>query len=904
MMRRRFRRLFRHTPDRPDQLAREIDDEIASHVAARVEQLERLGMLPDQARAEALKRFGDVGVAHGDMALSARRRGALIRARERADALKAMLSGVPRDARFAARTLSRNPTFAVATVATLGLVIAAAVTAFSFVDALFLRPLPAPSANRLVRVYLPRSNGRLTQVGSSGAELLRARSDVFEQVAAERCCWVKFVSERGTLDQRYAAFASSEFFPLLGITPALGRFFLPSETAHDGADPVAVVSYSLWQRRFNGDVRVVGEHVRISNVDFTVIGVAPPGFVGVSVGAAPTEIWLPSTMKAAVGLGCEPAIPCNDMDILARLAPGVSAARATAGLSNLGSALSHVAIGDDSVRRPAVLAASGALLPTQRELAPLAKLLGAIAALLLIIGCANLTGLLVVRGVSRAREVALRLSLGASRVRMVQQLLVESGAVAIAGGAFGVLLSIAASRALMGFFVTDSEGFQSYFPIGLDARVLWFALGVSVLSVAGFGLLPALVSARAQPAEVLKSGASGGRRGRARFELVTVQAALTAALLSGAVLLSRSFTHLLHAQRFDTDHVALLRVRPAAAGYDSTRAEQYVHAVADRLAALPGVEQVAFARGAGFAWKNTPLDVGVGLAMGDSATQGNAQFVSPSFFRTLQIGIIQGREFTDADGPRAPLVAMVSEPLARQLAGVGSRAPMPHVLGRTLYVHGRAFRIVGVVPDYLVHMQGEATPPMIFFAFWQNALGPEGDARFVVRVSGDAGRALATLRTTAQAVDRAVPVAEVMTLAAQVDASYPQIRLGQNVALAAGSIALVLSAIGLYGVVAFLVTQRTREIGLRIALGALPSRVALRLVYTGMTAAATGVIMGLGIAWMLGRLLSAWLVGVSPHDGVALVGAAAAVLLASLVACAIPARRASTIDPVRALKVE
>jgi hypothetical protein len=253
MMRRRFRRLFRHTPDRPDQLAREIDDEIASHVAARVEQLERLGMSPDRARDEAFKRLGDVGIAHGDLTVSARRRGALIRARERADAFQAMITGVPRDVRFAARTLRRNPTFAVATVATLGLVIAAAVTAFSFVDALFLRPLPAPSANRLVRVYLPRSSGRLTQVGSAGAALLRARNDVFEQVAAERCCWVKFVNERGTLDQRYAAFASSQFFPLLGITPALGRFFLPSETAHDGADPVAIVSYSLWQRRFNGD---------------------------------------------------------------------------------------------------------------------------------------------------------------------------------------------------------------------------------------------------------------------------------------------------------------------------------------------------------------------------------------------------------------------------------------------------------------------------------------------------------------------------------------------------------------------------------------------------------------------------------------------------------------------------
>lgn len=268
------------------------------------------------------------------------------------------------------------------------------------------------------------------------------------------------------------------------------------------------------------------------------------------------------------------------------------------------------------------------------------------------------------------------------------------------------------------------------------------------------------------------------------------------------------------------------------------------------------------------------------------------------------MGLVQGREFTDADGPRTPLVAMVSERLARRLAGGRSDGSVPRVLGRTLFVRGKAFRIVGVVPDYLVHLRGETTPPMVFFAFRQNALGPEADARFLVRVSGDAARALAMLRATAQSVDRGVPVSEVMTLAAQVDASYPQIRLGQNVALAAGVVALLLSAIGLYGVVAFLVAQRTRDIGLRIALGALPWRVALRLVSTGMSAAVGGLAIGLAAAWVLGRLLSAWLIGVSPHDGPAFAGAAGAVLLASLVACAIPAWRAAHIDPVRALKAE
>ncbi|HTI64679.1 MAG TPA: ABC transporter permease, partial [Gemmatimonadaceae bacterium] len=679
---------------------------------------------------------------------------------------------------------------------------------------------------------------------------------------------------------------------------ALGRFFRADETSAPDREPVVVLSYNVWQLVFGGDRRVIGEHVAISGRDFTIIGVAPAGFRGTGVGTMPSEIWLPSTMASAVGIGCTPAVPCDYMDVLARLAPGVSIARATAGLERLGRTLSELSLGDDSIRKPVIVRATGALVATQRQYSPLARLLGAIAALLLIIACANLSGLLAVRGMSRVREIALRLSLGASRLRIMQQLLVESGALAIAGGLLGLVLSIWASRALMGFFVADSEGFENYFPIGLDARVVWFAIGISLLSTIAFGLLPAFLTARAEPADVLKSGTAGSGRARARFELVAVQVALTSALLSGAVLLSRSFARLLHAQRFDANHAALLRVRPAAAQYDSLRSERYVRAVAERLATLPQVERVAFARGVGFAWGGSPVEANIGMAAGDSARPVQAHFVSPGFFSTLRIPLLEGREFTSADGPGTPLVAMVSESLARMLA------PTSDIVGRTLYARGKPFRVVGVVPDYLVHMTGERVPPMAFFAFWQNALGAEKDARFVVRVRGDPTRALATLRTTAHDVDRYVPVAEVMTLAAQMDASYPEIRLSQNVLLAAGGLALLLSAIGLYGVIAFLVTRRTRDIGLRIALGALPARVAGQLIGRGMIAVVTGLSIGLGGAWMLSRLLDAWLVGITPHDLAAFGIAGLLVSAASLVACAIPARRAARIDPAIALRVE
>lgn len=897
-MRRRFRRLFRHLPNRLDLLEHEIDDEIASHLAERIERLERRGLSPDEARVEAVRRFGDLAAARRQLTQSARRRAVNVRARERAEEMKAMIHGLKQDARLALRTLRLHKAFAVATVATLGLAIAAAVTAFSFADAIFLRPLPAPAAHRLVNVYLPKSNGRYGLVGPAGVALLRDQHEVFDRAAAEECCYVKFVRERGALDQRFAALVSAEFFPLLGVTPALGRFFRADETSRPGSEPVTILNYDVWQRTFGGDPRVLGEHVTISGQDFTIVGVAPEGFDGIGVGRAKSEIWLPITMASSVGLGCRPGVPCDESDVLARLAPGVSIARATARIQSLGRELSRLSIGDDSLRRPVVLPASGALVATKREYSPLARLLGAIAALLMVIACANLSGLLVVRGTARGREIALRLALGAHRLRVMQQLLVESGALAFLGATLGLLLSLWTSRALMGFFVVDSEGFENYFPIALDARVLWFAVGIALVTTLAFGLLPAFLTARVEPAEVLKSGTPGTGRARPRYELVAIQVALTSTLLSGAVLLARSFTHLLHAQRFDAAHVALIRVRPQAAQYDSIRSARYVHEVADRIAALPGVERVAFARGVGFVWGSSPVEVNVGPSRTDTASHVEAHFVSSGFFGTLRIEVLAGREFTAADGPDAPLVAMVSETLARTLS------PGADVVGRTMYVEGKAFRVIGVVPDYLVRMAGERIAPMAFFSFWQHALGPEGDARFAVRVHGDPSGVLSSLRTAVHAVDPAVPVAEVMTLEEQVDKSYPQIRLGQTVLSAAGGLALLLSAIGLYGVIAFLVTRRTREIGVRIALGALPSRVAGALIGDGMIAVSAGIVAGLTGAWVLTHVLSAWLVGVSPHDPLAFAIAGGLVGAASLVACTIPARRAGRIDPVVALRSE
>jgi len=869
---------FRRLPDEED----EMREEMQFHVDMYTERCIATGMTPQQARHAAFIAFG----------------GAARWAEEGRDELRSgRLESIARDVRMAVRGLRSRPGFAVSTIATIGLGIAAAITVFAFVDSIFLRPLPVGSADRLVRVYLVGERGRPRGIGTAGAAVLRQHPNVFDAVAAEDPHNVKFVRVRGALGQRFVAFVSADFFPMLGLQPRIGRFFSAAEDSVPGRDAVAVISSSLWHSQFAADARVIGEHISVGGRDFTIIGVGPDGFEGVGVGEAPSQLWLPVHVMDAMGWGCSPR-PCADADILARLADGVSLNRAQAEIGTLGHTLSLATFGDDSTRRPIVVRARGVTQQEQRTFEPLARLLTAIAALLLLIACANLSGLLLARGVSRERDVALRRALGASRGRIVQQLLCESLLIGLSGGIVGLILSMWSVRGLMGFFTSDEEGFPHFFQLGVDMRIVAFAIVVSVGATLLFGVLPALTTARADAADLLKSGTGGSARGRARFGLVATQVALTATLLSGAALLSRSFMHLLHAQRFDAEHVALFRVRPAAVDYDPAHAQLYVRQVRDRIAALPDVEAVGFARGSGLLWSGTPWPAGVGTTPGDSSTIAEAHSISPNFFSTLRVAVLRGREFSEQDRPGAPLVAMVSDALARQFWGNGD------AIGRDIFIHGRAFRVVGVVTDYRVQMPGDATPLMAFVPFWQSALAPEKDARFAVRVHGDPERALGLLSRTASAVDPNVPVAEVMTMSAQVDALTPQIHVGQVVLLGAAGLALFLSAIGLYGTIAFLVARRTREIGIRIALGANPRRVVWRFMQQGLIATSSGLLIGLVIARAGAHLLSNWLVGIPPGDFVAFAIAAGSVTGTALLACALPARRAAAVDPITALRAE
>ena len=859
-----------------------MQEEMQFHLDQLTQRHVQAGLSPADARRRAGIEFG--GVAGHEEAASE-----VLRSRFVEDLL--------RDLRYGWRSLWRHPGFALTTVLTIALGIAATVTVFTIVDSIFLRPLPVPFAERLVSISFRRPSGREDWIGSSGAALLRARATAFDAVAAHDSREVLLVSARGVATERFGAFVSPDYFAVLGVRPRLGRFFLRAEDSVPDRDAVAILGYDLWRTQFGADPLVLGEHIRVRGRDATVVGVAPPGFVGISVGGAPNDLWLPTMMLGIMGNACVGRPACREATVLARLAPGATIAQARLQVQALSPALGAVAFAHDTTPSVMLAPLRGMATDQRSDYVALAPLLAGIALLLIIIACANVGGLLVTRGLSRSPEVALRYSLGADSGRVVRQLVTENLLLGGAGGVLGVLLSIGAVRTLMGFFAEDSEGFPHFFYLSLDARVLWFALGASLAAVTLFGVLPAVTTSRA----ALARHAAGSRiagRGRGRLALMGAQVALSLTLLTGAVLMARSFLALMHRQQFDVSHMALIRLRPEQIQYEPPRAQRFLQQVVARLADMPDVTGVAFGRGRGFLWDEGPTQLALGRSAGDTALLAYARFVSPGFLATLRIPLLAGREFVEADGPGAPLVTILTESVARKLW------PGETPLGQTIVLGGKAFRVVGVAGDFAVHPVSTPAPPVVLVPFWQNAFQPEVDARLAVRVRGDPAAALPRLRQAISAIDPAVPITELMTFTAQVDASFTAVHLGATVLLAAAAVALFLTGLGLYGVISYLVERRTREIGVRIAVGATPARIVALVVRHGLAATLAGGAAGLICAALGAQFLAAYLIDVQPGDRTSFAAALLAVTAVTGFASYLPARRAARIDPLSALRVE
>jgi predicted permease len=466
----------------------------------------------------------------------------------------------------------------------------------------------------------------------------------------------------------------------------------------------------------------------------------------------------------------------------------------------------------------------------------------------------------------------------------------------------GVLLSVWTSRALVGFFAIDSEGYTHRYDVSLDSRVALFATIAALGAVMVFGLFPALRIARVDVAEALKVGAGGSAsRGVARSALVGGQVALALALLIGAGLLTRSFGELMSAREFDPRHVAQLRLRPLLMGYDHERAVPYLHRAIASIRSTPGVIAAAPVRGSlvGQVTRRVvvalPGDVPIAK---ENATQIEYFDIGPDYFAVLGVPVLAGREFSEHDDPSTPLVAMTNQSLAKRLW------PNGNVVGQPLLLDGKKFTVIGLVKDHRVHTVSEPSPAMAYVAFWQEAFVPQIDARVAIRVAGDPLRALPALRRAASVADPAVPVTELLAMESQMRATFTELRLGGAVLIVGASLALFLSAVGLYGVVSFLVTQRAREIGIRLAVGARPSEVVAMLLRQGFHPVWIGGAIGVLASVAAAPLLSRWLFGIAPFDGATIGAASLAVGLVAMLASYIPARRAARTDPATVFRYD
>ncbi len=858
----------------------ELDEELEFHIAKATERNVRRGMPPDEARRAALATFG----------------GRAYWADETRDQQRSrVLDDFARDLQYGAKALRRNPGFAISAVLTIALAIAATTTVFSFINTVYLRPLDVPEAKRLVRIYGADRPEFDLQLGWVAYRTLRSRTRAFDQVAAHYSTAPLYVTSRNQSAEVMGAVVSASYFPMLGVRPELGRFFSADEDSVPNRDAVAVIGHGLWQARFGGDPGVIGEHIVINSRAFTIIGVAPPSFEGV-VPSWLNELWIPTMMLHTGYRWCDAfERTCPITSILARMAPGMSLGEARSELSALRAGILEGTDPSDSIRTIAADPATGMTAWQQRDYAHLSTLLGAIALVLMMVACANLSGLLLARGIARQREIALRCSLGASRWRVARQLLTESLIIGVAGSAAGVLLSLWTSRALVGVLAADNEGYVRRLGTPLDWRVAGFAVVTTVVAVILFGLLPALRVSGADPAETLKSGGGGSlARSRVRSALVAGQMMLALSLLVAAGLLTRSFARVMASSNLDSAHLSQLRLRPRLVGYDPDRAQAYLVRALEAIRRVPGVVDAVPVRGS--IVRQATDRVAVALP-GEVPSAGKNRLevdyfdVGPRYFATLHVPVLVGREFSERDTPSSPPVALVNEALAMRLWST------INAVGRQIMLDGKSFEVVGVVRNYRVHRSDEAPPASAYVAFWQSSFEPQIDARVAIRVNGDPGQLFAPIRRALEAVDVAVPVTETLTMDAQRRASYTEVRLGGAVLVVSASLALFLSAVGLYGVVSFVVARRAKEVGIRLAVGARPGEVVALFVRQGLRPMWLGAVLGVAASVAFAPLLSRWLFGIAPLDLPTIAGALASVVAVAVVATWVPARRAARMDP-------
>jgi predicted permease len=815
------------------------------------------------------------------------------------------------DIRYAFRTLRRSPGFALIAIVTLAVAIGVNSTVFTFVNGMLFKPLPAHAPQELVALFSrDLKSGSSSEIAWDDYVDYRDRSGVFAGLAGQVGTPMN-LSERGNAEMVWGELVTENFWSVLGMQPALGRFFVQADANGPGSDPYAVLSWGFWQKHFAGDPGVIGRAVVINGHPFRVVAVAAPAFKGTRRFGFWPQMWVPMQMHDAVVPGSAKGLSGRGDGFLitvGRLKPGLTLERAQTVLRGFARQLEQAyPASNRNVGATLISARTAFDNPswTPPRMLLLASSLAMFAVMLiLLIASANVANLMLARASARTREVAVRLALGASRVRLVRQFMTESMIIALLGGVGGMLLTLA-GKPFQTAMVPKLQ-FQVGLDTSVDQRVLLFTTLATLATVLLFGLAPGWQATRTNLVPALKNAGSQATVGRRRFQLrdilVIGQVALSLVLLVGGGLFLRSLSGAQDVDvGFPVQSRALLSVNPELQGWSAERTQAFYRQVVRNVEALAEVQSASWAfpvpfdtYGRGF----TLYVDGISTNQQDQTIGVSGSVVDTKYFATLGTPLVQGREFTEQDDANAPLVMVVNHAAAVRLwpgkEPVGQK-------GRLGDASGTEVVVVGVARTGKYNTLGESPLPYVFMPLRQHN---RGWMTLVVQTRGDAARALPALKEQIRALDPTLPVFGVMTMEQNV-ASARNIALNAaTLAGVFGAIALILALVGIYGVVAFSVAQRTREVGIRMALGATTTNVLQDVLGRAGILAGLGIVLGLIGALAVSRLLAGLLYGVSAYDTLTFVAVPVALVIATLAASYIPARRATRISPMVALRSE
>jgi predicted permease len=830
------------------------------------------------------------------------------------------------DVRFGLRMLVKSPGFTIVAVLTLALGIGANTAIFSLTDQILLRTLPVPDPQQLVVLRSPGpQNGHCWSDIDSCAQsftypmykALREHANVFSGLLAYRGVGIN-VSGHGTTQSAHGVLVSGNYFETLEVQPALGRLFTANDETSSGANTVAVLSYGYWSRQFGADASIVNHALKVNGLPLTVVGVARRGFNGIQVGEEP-DVYIPVTMKSQmIPTEGRPLGARDDfwLPVVGRLKRGITRVQAQASLQPIYSALLQedgkirAAFSAEGLKRyvsKPLLLISGAhgRLVLQHDAEEPLLVLTSMVGLVLLIACANLAGLLVVRGEARQREVAVRLAIGARRTRLIRQLLTESVLIGVGGGAAGIALASWGIKAMV-HAIPPSQGMLGLAST-LDHRVLWFAIALTLATTILFGLMPALRSTRVDVHSDLKehTRVSGSRSAvRLRKILIVAQVSLTAVLLAGAGLFARTLANLEHADLgVNTDHVLQFSVSPDLNGNTTAQTLQFADSARREIAGLGGVVSVSVSTIPIFSDDDMGFNItpqGYPMAH-DEHTDVLGSYVGPNYFATLGIPLVAGRDFTEVDAASSPKVCIINEKLVERFFAGRNPIGLHIARGAGTNVHPD-IEVVGIAANSKWDGPRSDLVPFMYMPYSQNSR--LGALTFYVRTDREPGFMAASVRSAIKRLDPNLPINDMRAITAQISDSMFNARLLATLSISLAWLAALMAALGLYGVLSYIVVRRTREIGVRMALGGQRSDILRLVISQGLWLTVTGGVIGIAAALIASRWAASLLYGIEARDPVTFLAVSVLLAIVSGVSCYLPARRAANVDPMVALRYE